>query len=126
MPNRQTGNSGMKYIDRGDPVDYDFTVGDFTKDEAWHTLDLSSIIPAGSRLVHFYCGIANSYAERTIHIMKNGNSNSRNIVRCRSQVAAKAIAFDCWVLCDDNGLIQYMTTSGGWTAINFAVRGWLI
>ena len=47
-----SGNNSIKYVKRGDPSSPDFTLTDFTTAGSWAALDLSSIVPAGVRLVH--------------------------------------------------------------------------
>ena len=44
---------GAELVNRGDPDAYDFTLGDFIRDSAWHDLDLSAIIPVGTRAIIF-------------------------------------------------------------------------
>lgn len=48
-----SGNTAsFEYVDRGDSTNWDFVQTDFIQDGVWHDLDLSSIIPEGTRVVH--------------------------------------------------------------------------
>jgi len=42
---------GMKFFAKPDQQSYDFELEDFTRDYQYHDLDLSGIIPAGTKAV---------------------------------------------------------------------------
>ena len=114
----------VNYVDRGDPSGYDFASGSFTKDGEWHDLDLSSIVPAGERLVYirvnFYDNLVNSYA----WFKPKANSNTINSSARRIQAANLAQDMMFFIVCDANGIIQYNFTNTTYNFINFTVLGW--
>ncbi|GAI72105.1 unnamed protein product, partial [marine sediment metagenome] len=42
---------GLEWHDRDEQAGYDYSVNDFTRDTAWHDLDISGIVGVGKRLV---------------------------------------------------------------------------
>lgn len=112
------------YVDRGDPVNYDFKGADFTCDGSYYDLDLSTIVPSGVNAVHLRV-VANADAiNETLEFRENGNSNSANEGWFYTQVAKQAIAFDFICSCDSNQVIEYAISSGNYAFLNLTVRGW--
>ena len=112
------------YVDRGDPLNYDFEIGNFTQDNAWHTLDLSSIIPLGAKLILFDFDFTNTSANRHIELRKNGQSNNKNHAEVHTRVAAQDDHAIMVVAPDGNRIIEYKISTAGWSVISTTVRGW--
>lgn len=114
------------FYDRGDPAVYDKAVGDFTKDGAWHDWDLSSIVPAGAKLVLLQGHVEGAGTDWAIWFRKNGQTNEinhgemetlrANVERCRMMVVA----------CDDDRIIEYKADNVAWVTLDIVVRGWWI
>lgn len=122
----QVEEEGMKYVDRGDPADYDFILTDLVKDDAWHDLDLSGIVsPAGAgHLIHLFLAVKATKGDNTLCLREVGNVNEVNQVCSRTQSANIANNDDCLVLADVDRKIQYKATENDWTGILISVRGW--
>ena len=116
----------VHYVDRGDPTNYDFVVGDFTTDGAIHDLDLSSICSADSAnyLVHLLLEIQDNAINTYFQFQKKGNVNEFNALRAITQVANQSIAVEGWILMDANRKISYKSTNTVITAMGVTVRGW--
>ena len=114
----------MNWHDRGDLAIYDYGIGDLTKDDAWHDLDLSSFIGLGKKLVLLRSYINSATAGDKLQFRTKGNVNDYNISRCMTQVANKTCDHNNWIYTDANGVIQYYFDSATWNAINFTLRGW--
>lgn len=112
------------YADRGDPAAYDFDKDDFTKDGAWHDLDLSSIVPVCVKAVLLIGHVEGNGVDWTIMFRKKGNVNEvnhggmetlrANVERCRMII--------CSV--DTNRVLQYKADNQNWATLDLAVRGW--
>ena len=116
----------MEYVDRGDPANYDFTLGDFTTNEAWHDLDLSGIIPINAVGVFIICIIDGAIAEKGIRFRKKGNIYDRSMTYQLLQVGNQYIVGNFFVAVGNDGIIEYKVNNITWSVINFAVRGWII
>jgi len=112
------------YVDRGDPAAHDFALGDFTTDNNWHELDLSTIVPAGAKAIVASTYLKNNAVNKTFAARRHGNVNVQGQAASNTQVANLYI-FDCLVVAvDDNRKIDYRITAVGWTAIDMTIRGW--
>ena len=114
------------YVDRGDPVDYDFQVGDLTTDGAWHDLDLSSIVPEGATLVHLRILVMDGLTVQLLYIAEKGNSNAANSLFVQTQVANIVSFNEGIVKLDSSRVVQYKASNTTWTTMNIVVRGWYI
>ncbi len=112
------------WVDRGDHSSLDFEIGDFTKDDAWHTLDLSGIIPITARLILFDFDYNNVAANRHIELRKQGQTYNFNHSEVHTRVAAQADHAIMIVACAANRLIEYKIATAGWSALAMTVRGW--
>jgi hypothetical protein len=117
---------GSTLVDRGDPSDYDweYGVGDLPADNAWHDLDLSSIIPANATHVLLRV-IATHYEDATRSIMfrENGNANEVNVARVRMLGYENHVFGDAIVAVDGSGVIEYKLTDEV-DFLDIVVRGW--
>ena len=119
-------NMGDKYVDRGDPADNDFTVGDFTIDGDWHDLDLTGIVPKGNLPVHFVLFGHENAGNKWIWIRKKGQTNNRNVCILHTQQANIYGELFDFVVCDSDCKIEYKIDASTWGALVFTVRGWLV
>jgi len=117
--------AGDVLVDRGDPADYDFTVGDFTCDSAYHDLDLSSIVPSGATWVKVKVVLADDAVDSYFALRKNGNTNTRVSLSNRIRVVDKTHYITGFVPCDSNRVIEYSATNTTFTTINLVVTGWV-
>lgn len=112
------------YVDRGDPAVADNATGEFTKDDAWHNYDLSSIVPAGAKTILIRVLAATTAAGHQFALRKEGNSNAINMAQVRTQVANVVISQDLIVSCDANRVLEYFATNATWSTLNVTVAGW--
>ena len=112
------------YVDRGDPNAWDYVVGDFTRDNVWHELDLSAIVPAGATAVLVRVAVESSPAPKYFNLRKNGNANVFNITTLATQVAGIPFRDTFIVSVDAERIIEYLVTDTTVTTINFVIRGW--
>lgn len=112
------------FIDRGDPAAYDFIANDLTKDDAWHDLDLSGIVPSGSTAVLINLQAKSNGAGNYFQLRTNGNSNSRNVSYITTPVAVVANGFDCIVPVDSTRIIEYLLSVATWFTASLTVKGW--
>lgn len=121
------GDAGTSnYVDRGDPAAYDFSVGVLTTDGNWHDLDLSSIIPEGTVLVHLFVFVSDDTPNVSIALRKKGNSNSYNMSVCGNHAANVHSRNDVMVVPDANRKIEYWTSNNTFTQLDIIVRGWWV
>lgn len=125
ITNLPGGGSGDTFTDRGDPAAWDFTISNFTRNGAWHDLDLSGIVPVSTKAVYICVVVIASSPAKSVMFRKNGNSNEYNKYHLITQAANIRIDGFGWVACDSNYIIEYLVTDTTVSTINFLVRGWL-
>lgn len=123
-----SGTGGISSIyglhhDRGDPVNKDFSTGDFDIDGSSHTLDLSGIIPVGAKTVLIRVGMSANTININLSMSKAGNTNFRNNNVMYSQVANQFMQQDVILAVDADRKIKYTATIGI-TTIEMTVGGW--
>lgn len=111
--------------DRGDPAAADFTLATpLTTDGAYHDLDLSSIVPAGAKMVCLRVLVEDNAAGSYVRFRKNGNTNDLNYGEIYTQVSGVLNSADIIVACDVNRVIEYKATSTTFTGISITVKAW--
>lgn len=112
------------FVDRGDPANHDFQVGDFIKDNTWRELDLSSIVPENAHGVLFTVFLRATVIDKPFGIRRAGNVNIRNASFIRTQVANIRISLDLSCPCSVDRKIEYLATDGTINFLNLTVKGW--
>lgn len=118
--------ASLSFTDRGDPAANDYTQTDFTRDNAYHDLDLSAIVGANACLVLISVHIKASTTNEEMKVGTSGNSNDYNTAWRKTISANVDYRYDIWVWTDAAGKIQYKFTTGTYVTINFNVRGWFV
>ena len=119
-------NLGHRYVDRGDPAAWDFTLAGLTTDDNWHDLDLSSIVPVGAIAVEFLILLADDIKDSRFFMRKNGNVNAFNIIQLRTQVANQILGGNVIIACDENRVVEYRASNLTWSSIDIIVKGWWV
>jgi len=114
------------FVDRGDPLAWDFTVGDFTDDNAWHDLDLSSIVPAGATSVLVKVNLESLQIEKKFELRRKDNASGYNTLAIWTQFSNVRIGGVFLVPCNANRVIQYLANPATWSLINVNVNGWFL
>lgn len=112
------------FVDRGDPVDEDFDITDFTCDNTWRELDLSAIVPAGAKAVSLYFTTRCSVIQKYWSFRNADNVNLNNISRIRPQIANFFDAGDFTVPVSTNRKIHYNCSDGCVWTVFLTVKGW--
>jgi len=113
-----------RYFDRGDPVAFDFQIGDFIEDNTWRDLDLSGIIPANVVLVLLRVVVRSTTISTVVNFRKNGNVSVFNVVRFPIFLALIRNSLDVHVTPDANGVIEYKFNNDKSDLCNITVAGW--
>lgn len=114
------------YISRGDPVVEvpDYTVASFTKDGAWHDLNLSALVPAGAKIIRVSGSVTDDAVGSLLWLRKKGSASSYTGSTVRTNVANLAADYQFALECDENRVIQYLASNVTWVTIYLTVLGW--
>ena len=116
---------GLKYVHRGNPVAYDYDHHTLIRDGAWHTLDLSAIIPANAKLVHLRLGISGSATGSFFRVAKTGVTNGFAMVNLAVQVAYINNETDAIVDCTGQQ-VDYWSSETDYASGWIVVLGWFV
>jgi len=120
------GEAGVaNFTDRGDLAAVDFDVNDFTKDSAFHILDISSKVGVGVRFVLIQLTLYITTIDEYFYIKTNGNDNSHNSFSKMNIPANDSQRYEGWVLTDATGKIEYSFSSGTYSTIDMRIRDYL-
>lgn len=112
------------FVDRGDPVAFDWDTNDFTKDSTWRELDLSGIVPEHAHGVLFAVVVKSTAVDKSFGLRSKGNANSINASFIRTVVANLRHSADLACPCNADRKIDYLAGGAVWPILNLAVKGW--
>lgn len=111
-------------VNRGDPANLNFDTGDFTYDNAWHDLDLSSIIPINATVVYIDTVLRATIINARFFVRTKGNVNDKNLSRLRTQVAGIPIDADFITFPNDDRILEYKASTVNINLLQLTVKGW--
>lgn len=114
----------LRFSNRGDPENPDWIHWWLTKDGQWHTLDCSSIVPAGAVAILFNIEAASLLAAKAFSLRKKGNVNVYNNSVLRTQIGRSPINAELLCFCDTERKVEYMTSLAVWLVIDLTIMGW--
>lgn len=115
-----------KFVGRGDPTAPDLAFADMICDDTWREWDMSGVVPVNAKLVLLRLHtIASTGASWTGRIRGKGKVNDFNITCLRMTTVANVPCRRCFVVPDENGIIEYKLPS---TMANFSIviGGWFV
>ena len=116
---------GLRYVHRGTLVAWDYNQSTLIQDGAWHTLDLSAIIPANAKLVDLGLGASASAAGCYFRVMKTGAMSGYGAVNVIPQVPNIIIDTEAIVDCTGQQ-VDYLISEAVFTTLRFCVIGWFL
>lgn len=115
---------GICFVDRGDPAAWDFVTGDFTKDNAWHDLDLSGIVPALAKAVLLRLYVASAALGKSFLLRKDGNTNALSAVQISPTVTGVAFSSNPSCPVSTARKLEYKVTDANINQAYLCVMGW--
>lgn len=114
------------FVDRGNALDYDWKLGDFTTDNNWHDLDVWFAVPTNAKGILLECKIKTNIIGSNVQLRSNAYASSYNIAALIAQVAGVRVANNMIVAHAGDQLIEYRASNVIWADIFLTIRGyWL-
>lgn len=114
---------GLRYVSRGDLAANDFSGFDLAQDGAWHTLNLSTIVPASAKLVLVRFGGYSTSLGEAFNVKAAGYTNNINMRSLGEPVANQSAEareiFECI-----GQAIQYQISFASWDSRFLTICGW--
>lgn len=118
--------AGHKYIVKADQQSYDFTHADLTTDYTLRDLDLSSIIPKGTVLVHLWISFKTDTANSEARFSTTGYTGVYLKHMFFQSVVTVGIGNDVWIPVGADRKISYKASNVNYAYFNINIVGWLI
>jgi len=119
-------SGGHIIVYRGTVPKPDFEAGDITIDGAYHDLDLSGIIPAGSFAALISTNVkCNAVGDTMVLIHPDDSANERSTFKTQVNVLNKYSSGYGIVFCNTSYIIKYKVTAGV-TVLQIHICGWII
>ncbi len=112
------------YVSNGDVASEHFDKNDFTWDNAWRILDVSSVVPAGVKLIHIRVIHLNVISMGVMTFRKNGYSNIKNSVSL-SLWYTGTVQHDVFAEVDADRKLEYKGDTSP-TSFNMVIKGWVL
>lgn len=120
-------STGQLFMKKPDQQSYDFTLSDFTIDDNYHDLDLSTLIPAGAKVVLLWGAYKTNTADSEARLAQYGHTGLYLKTLRHQHVVNVGQDIDCLMPVDSNRKIQYAFASGPtYVYINLQVVAWFI
>ena len=116
------GGFNLKAFDGRDPLTADFDLTTLTVADVWTELDLSGIIPVGTRMVYFQCGLVADAPANYMSFRRKGDSGGGQCIT--AQVAFLEIWKTFLVQVGSDGKIEYYKHAPSATFLDVSVFGW--
>ena len=119
------GGTGDSSITQRTGADYDYLVGSFTADATWRDLDLSAILPAGTK--HFWCRTAINHTStgKLFGFRENGQTGNSDIHWAVVHVAGINNYIDLGPIgVDANLKCEYYASSPAWALLSMVVTAY--
>lgn len=112
--------------DRGDPLNVDFDVNDWIIDDDWHSRNVRSICPVGTKAILARVTIQSDNNTYLIQFRTKGNTHWPNVAIVRCVIANTVFTDDKIIALDSNREFEYKITAGSWQYINFTVGAYFV
>ena len=124
-PTVSNGGDGLTFVPRTPSGAWDFSTGSFTADSAWHSLDVSSIVPSGAKLALVHAGAVSGSAGSVFFVAPYGFTGAAGYLSLHCSVAGREIDGTCFIAMDSNQKLNYYCNPAVSTRV-IAILGWWI
>ena len=117
--------AGLRYVNRGDPSDFDWDETTLVDDDVKHTLDLSAIVPANAQLVHLRLLAGCPTVDKQFKVMKTGITYDYNSAALYIANAYEFVDRGAFVDCVGQQ-IDYKIQPAEWSSLGIIILGWFV
>ena len=109
----------------GGGMDWDET--GLIKDGAYHDLDVSGIVPAGTIQVQFRLRLYDaSRAYLVFYMKKKGEGNGSIVVSAFAYTIGLQYDYSFWLSVDADRIVEYNAQAGAWSMIELVIKAWTV
>lgn len=119
-----TRRPGTKWYNRGEAASPDFTQATLTKDNAWHTLSLAAIVPAGMKWVRLHLQAGFTVINQQFSIRPTGQTTTNNGAQLYTQTVGQQIHYETTIPLSTALEIDYLLSNVAWTTANLTIMAY--
>ncbi len=116
---------GMKMMSRGVIAAADFRLQDLTFDGSYYTLDLSGIVPIGTKFVCLGISVISTDIGNQVVIKEIGQAEYYGDWRFICSVGGQSHMSRQWFALNDDLEVTYACSIGAWVTLNISVVFWM-
>lgn len=121
-----SANTGMKYVDRGDPLTWDFLKGDFDFELYGGVLELPACVPANAKVIEIIVMAQSPDIGTQLTFYTPGNTNFINMLWMCINVANQETAEKVSIFVGGSHKIEYCLSLNNYDVLNMSVSGWWV
>jgi len=116
------------FVWRGNFDSTDYNAASMTFDNNWHTLDFSSIAPAGAKALNLYTSVYSDFVGFSCRFRcrRAGATHNQDTCILRPQVAGIWFCGCFFVACNDNREVEYTFDNAVNPDAKVTCRGWIL
>jgi len=114
----------MGYRDRGNCGGPDHHLATLVRDNAWHDLDLSAIVPDGANCIAFNLRLRAAVTGKTFRLRNKAVTTEEPRAMTSVYPAGLNCWFDMFIGCNADRVIQYRMSTDPWLNVELTVKGW--
>jgi len=118
--------SASLYVKRAGVVDYDRSIGDFTRDDTWRELDLSDVVPAGTQLIHCTLMLYPQADSFKMMWRSADDTTGHPIVATYADYQDKERRHEFMLPCNADRVVDYQGNTVAINTVNLTVIGYVL
>jgi len=107
-------------------VGVDFDHNDLTDDDAYHDMDLSSIVGSRSCLVLCRVLLRCDAGGKFFEMRQKGYQGSATSTKSYTNQNNVTVGYDMWVVTDASGVVSYKQAAAVWSIATLTVQVWIV
>ena len=117
--------AGVKLYSAGDLQDAQFAVGDFTKDGSYNELDISGIVPVGTKIILVFIKYLAAEQGKNFIFRPKGYTDYYNALNDYTEQGSLPYYKDGLIWVSSDRIIEYNISAATWAIFDFTIRGWI-
>jgi len=111
---------------RGNVTEADWEAADLTIDDAYHDLDLSSVVPVGTTHVQMVVQGLSADITMAFQLKEKDSTNAVVARNMNIRVTVKPYMRETWLAVNADRIVEYNSTVGTWLMLRLTVTAWKV
>ncbi len=111
------------YFQNTGAIGYTWGIGDFTNDDAWHTKDISGIVPIGTKIIQLRCRFYDAGTPLQTSWRADDTEDAILLTTWEAGNESRNYQFEWWVNVSANRTIDYKIPAGAINNLDIVILG---